>query len=81
MKDNNHIQKFNEHQESLNISDTDTSTRYLILSGEGGHESENQFVMELDTLEEANQEFEKFKSGEFDGTQLYIYEAKKIREE
>jgi len=57
------------------------STRYLILSGEGGSQTEHQFLMELDTLEEANEQFDKLKKSEFDGTYLYIYEAKKLREE
>ena len=63
----------------MEISDVDT--RYLILSGEGGHQNEHQFLMELNTLEEANKEFDKLKKCEFDGTYLYIYEAKEIREE
>ena len=70
----------NEAQKpKLGISDV--STRFLILSGEGGHQTEHQFVMELNTLEEANEHFDEFKKGEFDGTYLYIYEAKKLREE
>jgi hypothetical protein len=79
MKDLKHIKRFNESDENLNISDV--STRFLILSGEGGYQTEHQFVMELNTLEEANEEFDKLKKGEFDGTYLYIYEAKKLREE
>jgi len=71
---------FEETKKSeLNISDG--NTRYLILSGEGGHQTEHQFVMELNTLEEANKEFDELKESEFDSTYLYIYEAKKIREE
>jgi hypothetical protein len=79
MKNRNYIKTFEDKTSELNISDV--STRFLILSGEGGHQTENQFVMELNTLEEANEEFDKLKKGEFDGTYLYIYEAKKLREE
>ncbi len=50
-----------------------TKTVYLILSGE--------FVMECSTLDEANIEFDNFKSGVFSQTYLFIYKAKKIREE
>ena len=68
-----------EQKENLNISDV--STHFLILSGEGNHQTEHQFVMELNTLEEANEHFDKLKKGEFDSTYLFIYEAKKLREE
>ena len=57
------------------------SAVFLILSGEGGHQTEHQFVMELNTLEEAHEHFDELKKGEFDGTYLYIYEAIKLREE
>lgn len=57
------------------------STSYLILSGEGNIDTEHQFCMELNTLEEANFYFNNFKRGQFKDTNLFIYEAKKIREE
>ncbi|HET8861376.1 hypothetical protein [Marivirga sp.] len=79
MKNRKHIKTFEDKTSELNISDV--STRFLILSGEGGHQTEHQFVMELNTLEEANVYFDKLKKGEFDGTYLFIYEAKKLREE
>lgn len=79
MKNNKHVESFRKFNENLNISDV--STRYLILSGEGGSQTEHQFVMELDTLEEANEQFDELKKNEFDGTYLYIYVAKKLREE
>ncbi len=57
------------------------STSYLLLSGEGNIDTEHQFCMELTTLEEANYHFDNFKRGQFKDTYLFIYEAKKIREE
>jgi hypothetical protein len=73
-------EKLNEAQNSaLNIANV--STRYLILSGEGCSQTEHQFVMELDTLEEANKQFDELKKNAFYRTYLYIYEAKKLREE
>lgn len=59
----------------------DVSTSYLILSGEGNIDTKHQFCMELTTLEEANFHFNNFKRGQFKDTYLFIYEAKKIREE
>lgn len=59
----------------------DVITSYLILSGEGNIDTEHQFCMELTTLEEANSHFNNFKRGQFKDTYLFIYEAKKIREE
>jgi aspartate carbamoyltransferase catalytic subunit len=56
------------------------SGKYLILSGEGNHETEYQFLMECSTLEDADNYFEKFKSGRYANTTLYIYHAKLIRE-
>lgn len=55
--------------------------KYLILSGEGGFRTEHSFLMECETLEEANEEFEKFKVGEFKDTYLFIYKAVKIKEQ
>jgi len=55
--------------------------KYLILSGEGGFRTEHSFLMECDTLEEANEEFEKFKAGEYKDTYLFIYKAIKIKEQ
>ena len=63
------------------LSIADVSTSYLILSGEGNIDTEHQFCMELTTLEEANFHFNNFKHGQFKDTYLFIYEAKKIREE
>jgi uncharacterized membrane-anchored protein YitT (DUF2179 family) len=80
MKNNSKIvTSIEEFKENLNISDV--STRYLILSGEGGYETQHQFVMELDSLKEANTQFSALKSSVYKDTYLYIYEAKKIREE
>lgn len=56
-------------------------TVFLILSGEGNIDTEHQFCMELPTLEEANLHFDRFKKGEFKETYLFIFEAKKLREE
>lgn len=56
-------------------------TKFLILSGKGNIDTEFQFVMELDTIEEANDMFHHFKTHNFERTNLFIYEAKKIREE
>ena len=58
----------------------DVSTSYLILSGEGNIDTEHRFCMECKTLDEANHYFDNFKRGEFADTNLFIYEAKKIRE-
>jgi len=55
--------------------------KYLILSGEGGFRTEHSFLMECDTLEEASEEFEKFKTGEYKDTELFIYKAIKIKEQ
>ena len=53
--------------------------KYLILSGEGGFRTEHSFLMECDTLEEANEEFEKFKSDEYKDTELFIYKALRVK--
>ena len=53
--------------------------KYLILSGEGSHLTEHHFVMELETLEEAEVKFEKLKKNEYKNTWLYIYEGKMIK--
>ena len=55
--------------------------KYLILSGEGGFRTEHSFLMECDTLEEANEEFEKFKAGEYKDAYLFIYKGFKIKEQ
>lgn len=57
----------------------ESTTRFLILSGEGSHSTEHQFVMELDNLEQAEKEYKKLKQGEYIDTWLYIYEAKMIK--
>lgn len=56
------------------------STSYLILSGEGNTDTEHQFCMECKALKEADHYFDNFKRGKFIETNLFIYEAKKIRE-
>lgn len=56
-------------------------TVYLVLSGEGNIDTEHQFCMECKTPEDANAFFDKLKKGEFKETYLFIFEAKKIREE
>ena len=68
----------NAENSALNIADVSTS--YLILSGEGNIDTEHRFCMECKTLDEANHYFDNFKRGEFADTNLFIYEAKKIRE-
>jgi len=55
--------------------------KYLILSGEGGFRTEHSFLMECETLEEANEELDKFKTGEYKDTYLFIYKAIKIKEQ
>ncbi len=55
--------------------------KYLILSGEGGFRTEHSFLMECGTLEEANEEFDKFKAVEYMDTNLFIYKAVKIKEQ
>lgn len=60
---------------------TEDEKKFLILSGEGSWETENQFVMECSTVEEANDEFRKFKNGTYKDTYLSIYEAKKLKDE
>jgi hypothetical protein len=55
--------------------------KYLILSGEGGFRTEHSFLMECDSLEEASEEFDKFKTGEYKDTYLFIYKAIKIKEQ
>jgi hypothetical protein len=54
---------------------------YLILSGEGNHETEHQFVMSCDTLNEAEKEFESLKKTTYSTTYLFIYKAVKLKEE
>jgi hypothetical protein len=67
-------------EQKSNIDQPVVSTSYLILSGEGNTDTEHQFCMELTTLDEANFHFENFKRGQFKDTNLFIFEAKKIRE-
>jgi len=55
--------------------------KFLILSGEGSSDTENQFVMECSSVDDANENFDTFKKGEFKNTNLYIFEAKLLREE
>lgn len=55
--------------------------KFLILSGEGGWETENQFVMECTTREEADEHFGTFKNGTYKDTYLMIYEGKKLKDE
>ena len=71
----------NQNEKSDNTSITDVNTRYLILSGEGDIDTEWRYCMETSSLEEANFQFNRLKAKEFENTQLFIYEAKKIREE
>lgn len=54
--------------------------KYLILSGEGGFRTEHSFLMECDTLEEAKEHIDDFKSGEYSETQLFIFKAIKVTE-
>jgi len=54
--------------------------KYLILSGEGGFRTEHSFLMECDTLEEAEEQFRQFKEGDYRDTYLFIYKAIKIKE-
>ena len=54
---------------------------YLILSGEGHWKTEHAFLMECTTLEEAEEEFAKFKAGDYKDTYLFIYKAIKIKEQ
>jgi len=69
----------NEEQKTA-LQQTDVGLSYLILSGEGNIDTEHQFCMECETLEEANKCFDNFKRVEFAETYLYIYEAVKVRE-
>lgn len=75
------MENFNEHSENINVTTTDSDTRYLILSGEGTHDTEHQFVMGLSSLKQANIEFDELKKTHYKNTYLYIYEAKLLREE
>jgi len=59
----------------------ESDKKFLILSGEGGWETENQFVMECTTREEAEENFGTFKNGTYKDTYLTIYEGKKLKEE
>jgi len=63
-----------------NGQQTDVIRRYLILSGEGNINTAHQFCIECLTLEEANHYFDIFKRGLFKDTNLFIYEAVKLRE-
>jgi hypothetical protein len=54
---------------------------YLILSGEGNMDTEHQFCLERETLEDANAYFDRLKQGDFCNTQLFIYKAIKLREQ
>ena len=54
--------------------------KFLILSGEGGWETENQFVMECPTRDEAIEQFNTFKNGTYKDTYLMVYEGKLIHE-
>jgi len=79
MEDNKKIKSFKEHsEEKLDISDV--RTRFLILSGEGSSDTENQFVMELNTEDEAIEHFKEFKEGTFKNAELMIYKAVLIKE-
>lgn len=53
---------------------------YLILSGEGSYDTENQFVMECGTRKEAEETFETFKNGSYKDTYLMLYEGKRLME-
>jgi uncharacterized membrane-anchored protein YitT (DUF2179 family) len=71
-----------EIKEQINLlKENEEASKYLILSGEGDYKTENQFCMELNTLDVANEHFDNLKKGEYKDTYLYIYEAKLIREE
>lgn len=54
--------------------------KFLILSGEGSWETENQFVMECSTRDEAIEQFNTFKNGTYKDTYLVVYEGKLIHE-
>lgn len=57
-------------------------THYIIVSGEGWYETENQFVMEFPsdtTLEVAMAQLQDIKSGEYDETELFLYKAELIK--
>lgn len=65
-------------REAANRWDSEDKS-YLILSGEGGYETENQFVMETKTLKEAEENFENFKNGTYRSTYLMLYEGKQLK--
>ena len=71
--------KLKAQQEKLDIKDVSRS--YLILSGEGNIDTENQFCAEFDNIDKCNAFFDRLKSEDFKDTYLYIYEAVKLREE
>lgn len=76
----NDIKKASIKSSKIN-ENLENNTKYLILSGEGDTNYNFLFCMEQDTLEDANRWFNIYKSNEFKNTYLYIYEAKKLREE
>jgi len=68
----------------LNVEEESTKNddnKYLILSGEGNYETEHQFCMEVDNLEDANEYFDDFKKNTYKEINLYIYKGKMIRNE
>lgn len=66
---------------AIDVLERETNNKYLILSGEGRSDTEYVFCMECDALDDANRYFDDFKRGTFAETNLFIYEAKKVREE
>lgn len=60
---------------------TEGDRKFLILSGEGGYRTDNQFVMECTTIEDAEENFKMFKELSYKDTTLMIYEGKKLKEE
>jgi len=65
--------------EKLNKMFNDGS-KYLILSGEGRHDTEHQFIMECTDLEDATINLNDLKEGEYENTTLYIYKAVQLCE-
>lgn len=53
--------------------------KYLILSGDGSWETQNQFAMECTTLEEAESQFDTLKKCTYKDTSLMLYEAKQLK--
>jgi hypothetical protein len=66
--------KFNKMFDYLDDS------KYLILSGEGGHDTEHQFIMECTDLEDATINLNNLKEGTYENTTLYIYKAVQLCE-